>query len=123
MAVLVMLNNYMHDLMTALFAVSVLAAWFLLRSAPMREAPDAIRPVATGLIRVGLFSLAWTLLGGVARALAYEKYEWMEAVGRAQVPALVVKHVILVTLVVAGLLILNKVRRLARAGMGREART
>lgn len=121
MAVLVMLNNYLHDLMTALFAVSALAAWFLLRSAPMREAPEALRPVARGLIRVGIFSLAWTLLGGVARALAYREYEWMEAVGRAQVPALVVKHIILVTLVVIGLVVLQKVRRLARAGEAGEA--
>ena len=29
MAVLVMLNNYMHDLATAVFAVSALAAHFL----------------------------------------------------------------------------------------------
>ncbi len=115
MAVLVMLNNYLHDVMTAVFAVSALAAWFLLRSAGMREAPGALRPVVRGLVRVGLFSLAWTLLGGVLRMLAYEKYEWMEAAGRGQVLALVVKHVILVSLVILGLVVLHKVRRLAAA--------
>jgi hypothetical protein len=122
MAVLVMLNNYLHDVMTAVFAVSALAAWFLLRSVAMREAPEALRPVIRGLVRVGLFSLAWTLLGGVARMLAYEKYEWMEAAGRAQVLALVVKHVILVSLVIIGLVVLHKVRRLAAGHDAGEAR-
>jgi len=107
-----MLNNYMHDLMTAVFAVSAVASWLLLRSTAAREAPGAIRPVARGLIRLGSFSLLWVLLGGVVRALAYRKYEWMESVGREQVPALVVKHVILVSLVVAGVAVLIRARRL-----------
>lgn len=114
MAVLVMLNNYMHDLMTALFAVSAIAAWFLLRSDAIRKAPDALSPVVHGLVRVGLFSLVWTLLGGGVRAMAYERYEWMEAAGKAQVPALIVKHVILVSLVVAGVVVLYKVRHRIR---------
>jgi len=111
MAVIVMLNNYMHDLMTALFAVSALAAWFIMRSDSIRKAPEALSPVVHGLVKVGLFAFVWTLLGGGVRAMAYERYEWMEAVGRAQVPALIVKHVILVSLVVAGLIVLYKVRR------------
>lgn len=109
-----MLNNYLHDLATAVFAVSALAAFFLLRTQAARELPEAVRPVAEGLVRVGVISLVWTLLGGGVRALAYRRYEWMEAVGRAQVPALVVKHVILVSLVILGLVVLHRVHRLTR---------
>ncbi len=112
-----MLNNYMHDLATAVFAVSALAAWFLLRSRAAGSAPDALRPVIDGLVRVGLLALAWTLAGGVIRALAFRRYEWMEAAGRSQIPALVVKHVILAALVVTGLVVLIRVRRLGRAGL------
>ncbi len=118
MAIFVMLNNYMHDLATAVFAVSALAAWFLLRSPAASEARDALRPVIDGLVKVGLISLAWTLAGGAVRGLAFRRYEWMEAAGRDQIPALVVKHVILVTLVVCGLTMLYRVRRFARAGSG-----
>ena len=59
MAVLVMLNNYLHDLATAVFAVSALAAYLVLRSAAANEAPVALRPVAAGLVRVvqTMFSL------------------------------------------------------------------
>jgi hypothetical protein len=123
MAVMVMLNNYMHDMMTAIFAVSAFAAWFMLRSDAMRKAPEAMLPVARGLVRVGLFSLAWTLLGGMVRGLFYEKYEWMEAVGRAQVPALIVKHVILISLVIVGAIVLYKIRKMASISMGSEVRT
>ncbi len=120
MAVLVMINNYLHDLATAVFAVSALAAYFLLRSPATREAPAALQPVVTGLVRVGLFALAWTLAAGVVRALAYRYYEWMDAVGRDQVPALIVKHIILVSLVIAGLVVFYHVRRLVRIGQGEE---
>lgn len=120
MAVLIMINNYLHDLATAVFAVSALAAYFLLRSQAAKEASDALFPVVMGLVRVGLFALAWTLAGGVVRALAYRHYEWMEAAGRDQVPALILKHVILVSLVIAGLVVFYHVRRLARVGKDRK---
>ncbi len=38
MAVLIMINNYLHDLATAVFAVSALAAYFLLRIGDAEEA-------------------------------------------------------------------------------------
>lgn len=122
MAILVMLNNYLHDLATAVFAVSALAAWFLLRSQAARSAPDALRPVIDSLVKVGIFSLVWTLAGGVVRSLAFRRYEWMEAAGRSQVPVLIVKHIILVTLVITGLIVLHRVRRLARVEIQEEAR-
>ena len=116
MAVIVMINNYLHDLATAVFAVSALATYFLLRTTTFKKIPDALSPVVKGLIRVGIVALVWTLAGGVVRALAYRRYEWMEAVGRDQVPALIVKHVLLVSVVIAGLVVFYHVRRLVRVG-------
>ena len=116
-----MLNNYLHDLATAVFAVSALAAWLLCRSPAARAAPEALGAVIDGLVRVGIVSLVWTLAGGVVRALAFRRYEWMEAAGRAQVPALVVKHIILVAFVIAGVVALARVRRLRGAGASGRA--
>lgn len=115
LAIAVMMNNYAHDLATAVFAVSVLAAWLILRSSAAGKAPEALEPVIRGLQRAGIASLAVTLLLGAIRAMAYRRYEWSEAVGRAQVPALVVKHVILVSLVLLGVRVLLQVRREARS--------
>ena len=115
MAILVMLNNYMHDLATAIFAVSAVTAYLLRRSITMRTAPETMQPVVRGVVRVGVFSLAWTLAFGFVRGLTYRQYEWVEAAGRDQIPALVVKHVILVSLVIAGCVTLYRLHRLGPA--------
>jgi hypothetical protein len=121
MAILVMLNNYFHDLATAVFAVSAIAAWLLYRSRALQQAPAAVRPVAAGLVKVGIVSLAWTLGAGMIRGITYREYEWVEAAGRGQVPVLVLKHVILVSLVAVGVFALYRVHRLARTGGGPPA--
>jgi hypothetical protein len=121
MAVLVMLNNYTHDLATAVFAVSALAAWLVLRSDAVKQAPRALRPLVQGLVKIGTISFVVTLLLGAVRSAAYRQYEWSEAVGRAQVPALMAKHVILVVLVVLGLWVLYRVRKESRDSLGEEA--
>lgn len=118
MAIAIMLNNYLHDLATAVFAVSAVTGWLLLRTRTAGRDPEALRPVAAGLWKVGIAALAWTLAGGVVRMLAFRRYEWMEAAGRGQVPALIVKHVVLVALVAAGIVILVRTRRLAHTGGG-----
>lgn len=114
-AILVMLNNYLHDLATAVFAVSAFAAWILCRSTAMQEVPEAVRPIAHGLMKIGIAALVWTLLAGGIRSATYREYEWMEAAGRGQVAALVVKHVILVSLVLVGIVVMTRLRRLVRA--------
>ncbi len=120
MAILVMLNNYLHDLATAIFAVSAVAAYLLRRSLAMQAAPESIQPLVRGVVRVGLFSLAWTLFFGIIRSLTYRQYEWVEAAGRDQLTALMLKHVILVSLVIAGLVVLYRLHRLGRAAEGAE---
>jgi hypothetical protein len=120
MAILVMLNNYLHDLATAVFAVSAVAAYLLRRSLAMQAAPATVQPLLQGIVRVGYFSLAWTLFFGFIRGLTYRQYEWAEAAGRDQVAALLVKHVILVSLVIAGCVFLYRLHRLGRAPEGAE---
>ncbi len=120
LGIAVMMNNYTHDLATAVFAVTVLTAWLILRTSAIRRAPEALGPVIHGLQKAGVASLAATLILGAVRAATYKQFEWSEAVGRAQVPALVVKHIILVSLVMLGLRFLFLVRKQARAILPEE---
>lgn len=124
MALLVMLNNYLHDLATAVFAVSAVTAYLLRRSIAARGAAQTLQPVVRGVVRVGVGALIWTLLFGFVRGLTYREYEWVEAAGRDQVPALIAKHVILVCLVIAGCVVLYRLYRLGpipeRASAGRS---
>jgi hypothetical protein len=121
MAILVMFSNYLHDLATAIFAVSAVTAYLLRRSLAMQAAPTTIEPVVRGVVRTGYAALTWTLVFGFVRGLAYRKYEWAEAAGRDQVTALVVKHVILVALVIAGCVVLYRLHRLGRVPRGADA--
>jgi hypothetical protein len=128
MAILVMFSNYFHDLATAIFAVSAVTAYLLQRSLAMQTAPATVqsvdrslRPVVRGVQRMGYYSLAWTLLFGSIRGITYREYEWVEAAGRDQVPALVVKHFFLVALVITGVVFLYRLRRLQAAAEGAEA--
>ena len=119
-AILVMLNNYFHDLSTAVFAVSAIAAWLVVRSRAMEKAPAAVRPLAAGLVKVGIASFVWTLLGGWIRGITYREYEWVDAAGRGQVPVLVLKHVILFSLVVAGIAVHYRVHHALQAEAASE---
>ncbi len=119
--ILVMLNNYFHDLATAVFAVSALGAYFLQRTLAMSAAPEVLQPVAAGLRTVGIYALVWTLAGGYLRGRFYHQYEYMEAAGRGQVPALIAKHVLLVVLVTMGAIVLYKLRKIEYTGECREA--
>ena len=83
-AVLVMLNNYFHDLAVAFLFASTLLAHVVLRYWPGRPSQD----VAKVLTRVAWGSLAWVLLGGIVRVIFYREYEWLPKAGTAPDPGL-----------------------------------
>jgi hypothetical protein len=99
-AIFVMLNNYFHDLAVAFLFASSLMAHLVVREWPGQPSPGLVRVLS----RVAWTSLAWVLLGGVVRVIFYKEYEWLPKAGTAQIPALMVKHVVLVALTVWGLI-------------------
>jgi len=109
-AILVMLNNYFHDLSVAFLWASSLLAHVVVRHWPGRPSER----VARLLERVAWGSLAWVMVGGAVRAWFYREYEWLPKAGTAQIPALAAKHVLLVGLTVWGLVGVVRLRRLLR---------
>ena len=106
-AVLVMLNNYFHDLSVAFLWASSLMAHLVLRHWPGKPPQE----VAKILTRIAWGSLAWVMIGGAIRAYYYMDYEWLPKAGTAQIPALAVKHVLLFGLTAWGLVGVVKLRR------------
>jgi len=99
-AIFVMMNNYFHDLAVAFLFASCVMARIALHHWPGPPSPrgvEILRKVAWG-------SLVWVLLGGVVRVYFFQEYEWLPKAGTAQVPALAIKHVVLVALTVWGLI-------------------
>lgn len=111
-AILVMLNNYFHDLAVAFLWASSLLAHAVVRHWPGRPSER----VGRLLERVAWTSFAWVMIGGAIRAWFYQEYEWLPKAGTAQIPALAVKHLLLVGLTVWGLVGVVRLRRLLRNG-------
>ncbi len=124
-----MMNNYFHDVATALLLASAVALWVMLRrydAGP--RGPDAARyflELHRAMTRLARFSLAWIVLGGIPRTIWYGEFEWANAAGRGQVAALVVKHVIAFAFVAGGAVLWARLRRrvaAVRAELGVTAR-
>jgi hypothetical protein len=124
-----MMNNYFHDVATALLAASAFALVVLLRrfeAAP--RGPDAGRyflEISDRMTKLARFSLAWIVLGGVPRTIWYGEFEWANAAGRGQIAALVVKHVVAFGFLAAGVVLWARLRRrlaAVRAELGDAAR-
>lgn len=100
LGVLVMLNNFFHDFSVALFTCAVVGRGVLWRATT--EMGEAARPAVEALDRFArrmtALSLAALIGFGAVRMATFEQFEWNPAVGRAQVPALAAKHVLLVGL-------------------------
>ena len=103
-----MLNNYFHDLAVAFLFASSLMSHLVLRHWPGEPSTALVRT----LRRVAWGSLAWVMVGGAIRAWFYAEYEWLPKAGTAQIPALAVKHVLLVALTVWGLVGVVRLGRL-----------
>jgi hypothetical protein len=100
----VMLINYFHDLSVALLATSVVSVYVVGRYLDGHSVSAEIVPhLFRMLSRVTYGALAFVLVGGAVRAVNFMKFEWNPAAGNGQIPALVVKHVILVGLTVFAL--------------------
>ncbi len=119
LAVFVMLNNWFHDLAVAMLFCSLILLSLIYRKT--RDQPDAIwmpfaRSLAASFNKV--ISVCWALLIllGIVRTVAYRSFEWEEAAGTGQVTALVLKHVLLVSLVLWGTMSQLRLRKLFREG-------
>lgn len=101
-----MMNNYFHDVATGLLLASAAALWLIIRrfegSGGSREATEYFLRVYKGMTSFARFSLAWILIGGVPRTLFYKQFEWNTAVEHGQVPAIIIKHIMVFALLGLG---------------------
>lgn len=102
MALLMMLNNLLHDFAVALLLAALLVIWVAGRG-KLGLAGAQLRALYARLVKLTYACWAVILIGGAIRTAGYRRYEWSEAAGRDQVAALVFKHVLLGALVLLGL--------------------
>lgn len=120
LSILVMLNNFFHDLSVGVLFANVMLTMFLSRMLESHESVgDKFRARFVRLSsRITWGALGFIIIGGIIRTLTYRDFEWAEAAGKGQIAALVVKHIILVGCTLAGIAFQIRLSRKYR-GAGR----
>ncbi len=108
MAIFVMLNNFFHDftvalLFSSLFILSVMLKYYE-KDGSLKNI-EFFRHLYKSMTKVIIGSWIFIIVGGIIRTVNYYEYEWMEAAGKGQITALIIKHILLITLVVWGSII------------------
>lgn len=102
--ILIILNNFFHDLAAAMWFCGTLTLWFVYQKAVAQEGfrVEFGRSLFMHIRKITNWSLVFVVLGGVVRAINYQQYEWLPALGRGQVTLLVIKHILLTGIVLGG---------------------
>jgi hypothetical protein len=106
LGVVIMMNNYFHDMATGLLVGSGFALHAILRIQTSMNTPQAtlfFLKTNTHMKKLFKFALWWVVLGGVPRTIFYTSFEWANAADKLQIPALGVKHVMMFAAVVWGI--------------------
>jgi hypothetical protein len=105
LGVAVMMNNYFHDVATALMMASAVTLHAIVRVQGTMNTPVAtlfFLKTYRQMVKFFKFSLWWILIGGVPRTIFYASFEWNHFADKLQVPALMVKHVLMAAAVIYG---------------------
>lgn len=107
LGVAIMMNNYFHDVATALLAASAVTLHAISRVQAVRNDTASTRffiQTYDIMARFFKFSLWWIIIGGIPRTIFFTSFEWNHFADKLQIPALMVKHLLILVLVVWGVI-------------------
>ena len=110
--ILIIMNNYFHDVATAVLIAAATIMWVLGRQAE-RGGPAEAASLARAypaLTRFAQAALVWIVVGGVPRVIYFNTHD-LGAIRGDLVPAIAVKHVVEVAAVIAGVALWLRVKR------------
>lgn len=117
LGVFLLMNNYFHDVATALLAASALVLRVMaghyktaLASGNNNETRAYFARIYSGMRYTARISLLWILVGGIPRTLFYRDFEWQNAIQHGQAGALILKHSMAFTFVLLGAWLWKKTR-------------
>jgi hypothetical protein len=123
-SLLVILNNYFHDVATATLLSSAVIMWVLGRNAEKGGKPErqALAHAYRTLTKFARGALAWIIIGGIPRTIFFYQAEFIPSVQKNIVPDLLVKHVVLVSAVIAGAIMWIRLGKIAKAELAEEGK-
>lgn len=104
-SVLLMINNYCHDVATAMLMASGVTMWAIMRRLKNIENPEVLSLLLSlyrSISRVVIFSLVWIAAGAVPRILTFSTFEFAHALADNRVPQLMTRHVVSFLMTVGG---------------------
>ncbi|MHB1016436.1 MAG: hypothetical protein ACYC2X_00900 [Coriobacteriia bacterium] len=112
--ILIVMNNYFHDVATAVLIAAAAIMWVLYRRALAKgpEAIVALRNAYPQLTTFARWALLWVILGGIPRVFTFNTHD-LGAVHSDMaylIPAIAVKHIFEVAAVVAGVVMWQRVK-------------
>jgi hypothetical protein len=122
MSILIILNNYFHDVATATLLSSAVILAVLWRQA-RRGGDGELRALAHAypiLTRFAWGALIWIIIGGIPRTIFFPTYEFIPAEQKGIVLDLVIKHILLVSTVIAGAIMWVRMGKLAKEYLANE---
>ncbi|MBE9541771.1 MAG: hypothetical protein KAV87_33245 [Desulfobacteraceae bacterium] len=112
--ILVMMNNYFHDLAAGIVFVCGVMMFTMVKTSNnigSRSAKEIVLGVYPTLVHIIGGSIIFMLFAGVIRTFTYKEFEWANAVGVGQVYAIMVKHVVLGAIFFYGIALWVKAHR------------
>lgn len=107
MTILIVINNYFHDVATAFLTAAVILMFLIDRQLNPGNDKKLIKiyiDLYNKFTLVARIALAWIIIGGIPRTIFYKKIEWSMALGNGIVAALIVKHILMFTFVGLGII-------------------
>ncbi len=114
LGIALMLNNYVHDVATGLLLLSALwLGWSAkdLGATPSAETLGVFRASYQRCLRFVWGSIGVIITTGIVRTVYFMRFEWLPAMGRGLVPVLILKHVLILSMLGAGVFAWVQLRR------------
>jgi hypothetical protein len=104
-SVLVMINNYCHDVATAMLAASGVTMWVIIRRLENTGSPEVLSLLFSlyrSISKIVTFSLIWIAAGAVPRILTFSTFEFADALADNHLPGLMAGHIFSFAMTFAG---------------------
>jgi len=114
--ILIIMNNYFHDVATAVLLSAAVIMWALMKQAEKGDPADmrTLKRLYPRLTRFAQIALVWIIIGGIPRVIFFNTHD-LGAIFDDIAAAIIVKHVFEVAAVLAGVLLWRSVRRKIQA--------
>lgn len=116
--ILIIMNNYFHDVATAVLIAAAAIMWALERQARAgaEGGLSALAGAYPTLTRFAQGALVWVVLGGIPRVFFFNTHD-LGAIRGDLLPAIAVKHVVEVAAVLGGLALWLRVKKRIEADL------